>query len=676
MKITLVMVLKNEGRTVRKAIESVLSIVDEAVIAIDDKTKDNTREEVHKALGNKYTQFYDFTFKDDFASLRNEFTAKANHEWVFILDGHEYLDQSCLPLLKELKNAPPQDIQIFDFNIYDPQNGQYFQQPRLFRKGIQYELPIHNVISQREKRISMPQIVIYHDQPEGRYQERREQRRKMNIKGLKEKANKGDVRSMYYLADAFRELGDLKNAEHWFKKYIPKSNFPHERYAARICMALIRMKEEKLDEAESYLVDCFGDDVNLNEHLFLMGDIKYKQKNYYRAVYYYRLATTIKIPEIFLIINKDCYTWFPWYKLALAYIMMNDLDGIRECINKGKQLAPERDEFFEIEAKIQERIKVHDLKKKGKLYIVASIPQFIEPYIKAFVDSGDYYIRFEQKFDPQNADNADVIFCEWADHNAIAVSNFNTKAKKIIRIHAYEVFSDLIDKINFYNVDQLIFVANHIKDYFIKRIEGWEVDLKTTVISNGIDLDRFQIAPNKKANNKIAWAGFISNKKGAVLLLHTAQNLPDYEFHVCGTFQERDVQYLFENHSPKNLILYPWQEDLNRFFVDKTYILNTSPREGCPVSVLEGMACGLRPLVYDWIGAKNFFNATWSDLDVLKRILLDQTVNFKYYRKFIESNFDFKEKKQAIKNIIDYYMPIIEEKDHARKNNKVAVQAV
>ena len=113
------------------------------------------------------------------------------------------------------------------------------------------------------------------------------------------------------------------------------------------------MKEEKFDEAEKYLVDCFGDDVNLNEHLFLMGDIKYKQENYYRAVYYYRLATTIKMPEIFLIINKDCYTWLPWYKLALAYIMMNDLDGIRECINKGKQLAPERDEFFEIEAGVE-----------------------------------------------------------------------------------------------------------------------------------------------------------------------------------------------------------------------------------------------------------------------------------------------------------------------------------
>ena len=82
---------------------------------------------------------------------------------------------------------------------------------------------------------------------------------------------------------------------------------------------------------------------------------------------------------MFLIISKACYGWLPWYRLALAYGMMNDLDGVRECIIKGKQLAPERDEFFELEDKIQQTVRLHDLKKKGKIYIVASLPRFITP---------------------------------------------------------------------------------------------------------------------------------------------------------------------------------------------------------------------------------------------------------------------------------------------------------
>jgi len=671
MKITLVMVLKDEARTIRKAIESVLPIVDEAVIAIDKSTTDKTKEEAHKVLGNKYTQWYEFDFEDDFSKARNEYIAKANHEWVLILDGHEYIDQSCLPFLKEIKKNPPKNVQIFDFNIYEPRDGRYFQQPRLFKSAIRYELPIHNMIRQRDYRLSMPQVTIWHNQPDDRYKARREQRRKMNLKGLTEKANKGDVRSMYYLADAFYELGDLKNAAHWFKKYIPKSDFPHERYTARIRMAVITERLGDDEQAEKYAMYCFDDEVNLNEHLIFLGDLKYKQKNYYRAIYFYRLAAVIKIPEMFLIVSKACYTWIPWYKLAMAYGMMNDLDGVRECIIKGKQLAPERDEFFELEDQIQKTIKVHNLKKKGKVYIVASLPRFIEPIFKDFVEKGDYYVRFDQQFNPYNAENADVIFCEWADHNAIAVSNFNSKAKKIIRIHAYEVFSDFIDKINFQNIDALVFVANHIKKYFMKRAHGID-DIKTTVISNGVDLNKFTIPSKKKPNNKIAYAGYISNKKGAVLLLHTVHNFPEYEFHVAGTFQEPDVQELFERRKSENLFLYPWQEDLNSFFADKTYIINTSPREGCPVAVLEGMAAGLMPLVFRWDGVDDMFSWGWSSLKGLQELLY-RSVDFKANRAHIELKFDFKEKKTQIKNLIDSH---IKEKDDVRENDQTAVQAV
>jgi hypothetical protein len=642
--------------------------VDEAVIAIDNKTIDKTKEEVKKALGNKYASFFEFDFKDDFSALRNEYIEKANHEWVLILDGHEYLDQSCLPYLKQLKKEVGEkhtSTQVFDFNIYEPADSSYFQQPRLFRSAVRYELPIHNIIRQRENRTSLPQVVIYHDQPIDRYNQRKEQRKKMNLKGLKEKADKGDVRSMYYLADAHYELKDMKNAEHWFKKYIPKSDFPHERYDARIRMALIYFGRGDYDGAAQYLIDCFDDEVNLNEHLLLMGDIKYKQENYYR------LATTVEMPQLFLILNKDSYTWLPWYRLALAYIMLSDIDGVRECINKGKQLAPEREEFFELEDKLQERVKMHNLKKKGKLYVVASLPQFIQPYVQAFTEGdGDYYVRFDQKFNPKNADNADVIFCEWADANAIAVSNFETKAKKIVRVHAYEVFTDFIDKTNFYNIDQLIFVAGHIRDYFKERVDGWDLDIETTIISNGVDLSKFSIANDKKINNNIAWSGFISNKKGANLLLSLVPDFPEYNFHICGTFQEKDIAYLFENSKYDNLILYPWQDDLNAFFADKTFILNTSPREGCPVAALEGMAAGLQPVIYDWIGAGNIFKDTWNSRVQLAD-MISKPVDFKKNREFVELKYDFKEKKQAIKNLINSY--IIEEKENVRKDNQIAV---
>ena len=46
--IALAMILKNEAETVEKAIESVLSFVDEIVVGIDENTSDSTEEIVRK----------------------------------------------------------------------------------------------------------------------------------------------------------------------------------------------------------------------------------------------------------------------------------------------------------------------------------------------------------------------------------------------------------------------------------------------------------------------------------------------------------------------------------------------------------------------------------------------------------------------------------------------------
>ena len=647
MKITLVMMLKNEVQGVRKAIESVYSIIDDVVIGIDNSTTDNTLDEVRGALGSKNRSIHHFDFKDDFSAIRNFLIEKANHEWVLILDGHEYLDPQSLIFLKQLKKTNIGNIEIFDVNVMETKKGStIFQQPRLFKKHIKYELAIHNVIAIMKNRTSLPQVNIIHDQPLERLLARKEQRKKMNIKGLKEKAESGDARSMYYLAGTYYEMGDFRNAKKWLLKYIPKSDFHHERYEARVQLSLIYLRDGTLDAAEKILLDCFKDDVVLNEHLILLGDIAYKREAYHQAVSFYRAASSFKLPDLFLILKEEAYTWLPWYKIAQCACMTNNVALLKESIRKGKQFAPDREDFFKMETILNKKLEGVK-KKKGNLYVIASLPIFIEPYLLRF--DKDYNIMFEARFNPDTAERADVIFCDWADYNAIAMSHSDVKAKKIIRLHAYEAYNGFLNKIDFNNVDKVIFVADHIKNHVIKN-----GDLKAEVISNGVDLGKFQIAKEKEFNNKIAWSGYICNKKGAVLLLTVAKSLPDYEFHVCGTFQEADVRILFETKKPDNLFLYPWQEDLNSFFADKTFILNTSPREGCPVSVLEGMACGLTPLVYNWIGSEKYLNlhSIWENIEELE-VLLKSPRKFNDNRTIVKERYDFEDKLNSLENVID-----------------------
>ena len=222
----------------------------------------------------------------------------------------------------------------------------------------------------------------------------------------------------------------------------------------------------------------------------------------------------------------------------------------------------------------------------------------------------------------------------------MAIAGHQTLAKKILRLHSYEAYTDLLPQIDLEAFDAIVFVASHVKRYVLERLQYTPFDNQVHIIPNGADLTRFRIAPGKQKNKKIAYAGYVSNKKGAIMLLALANQFREYEFHIAGKFQERDIQYLFKEKNPGNIYDHGWTNDLNAFFADKTYILNCSPREGMPVALLEGMAAGLQPLIYDWVGADNYFKRDyiWKNFAQLRK-MLGTPYNPDQYRTYIEGAF-------------------------------------
>lgn len=277
----------------------------------------------------------------------------------------------------------------------------------------------------------------------------------------------------------------------------------------------------------------------------------------------------------------------------------------------------------------------------SEIYVLARSDSFIKPLI----ENWDAYLSTES-FDPKIADGSKIIWCDFANNIAVAVADYECGARKFLRIHAGDAFGESIKYIDFSKFEKVIFVAKHIKDYVENKFGKIP---NSILIPNGVKLNG-QFAQKEK-NNKIAYAGQLSRKKGIGEFFLIANELPEYEFHVAGKFIEDDVAEYFNKRKPDNVILYPFQYDINEWFKDKTYILNTSLRESQAMSVIDGMAVGLKPLVYNWIGADKIYSKTFKNIKEL-RGLLEEPYEPEIYREFVERHYDFKDTLKQIENLL------------------------
>jgi len=274
---------------------------------------------------------------------------------------------------------------------------------------------------------------------------------------------------------------------------------------------------------------------------------------------------------------------------------------------------------------------------KTDIYVLTSSRNFIDPLIKRWEKAGNNVFATSEQFNPLVADNAKIIFCEWLRQDAIAASKYECKAKKILRLHAYEAFTPLIHYVDFSKFDVVIFIAEHIKDYVESKVGKLP---NAVVIPVGINVNNYTLR-NNHWNKKIAYAGEISRKKGAGELMMLAKSLPDYEFHIAGKFNEEDTAQYFNENKPNNMYSYPYSYDLNGWLQDYTFFINTSLREGNPVTVQQAMACGLKPLIRDWVGAKQIYNGnTFSNIEQLKT-LLQEPYEPEEYRRIVAEKFNF-----------------------------------
>ncbi|WP_041082063.1 glycosyltransferase [Thermotoga profunda] len=260
---------------------------------------------------------------------------------------------------------------------------------------------------------------------------------------------------------------------------------------------------------------------------------------------------------------------------------------------------------------------------------------------------------------------ADIVWLEWANEMAVAITNNLPKGtKKIIcRLHRYEAFANYTRNINWKNVDRLILVAEHIgdvlKEYHSNAYEKFRD--KIVVVPNGLDLCKFDFRPRGHGYN-IAIVALINHRKDPAAWLQVIGYLkqidPRYTLHIAGSFQEIHYQNYFEHFIKEadleeNVKLYGHIKDIAKFLEDKNYILSTSIHEGHPYNIMEAMARGIKPIIHNYEGAK----VQWPEKLVYNFIfeipkIIESEYSSERYRKHVEDNYSLERQMEKILYLI------------------------
>ena len=257
---------------------------------------------------------------------------------------------------------------------------------------------------------------------------------------------------------------------------------------------------------------------------------------------------------------------------------------------------------------------------------------------------------------------SDISWFEWCTNLAVAASKKAKVCRNIVRLHRYEAYEQWPRLVDWSNIDVLVTVGNAVT---LEALQGQVGDIEnlTSVVSvpNGINLQRFPLVDRRRGKN-IAFLGNLRMVKNPALVLQCMQKLNyidrEYRLFFGGGFQDRVLEqylrHMVEALGLRDVVFFDgWQGDVSAWLGDKHYIVSASICEGHPVGILEGMACGLKPVIHNFLGAEQIFPSEF--LFNIAEEFCEQIVGGDYepwkYRGFVEEEYSLERQLGRINDI-------------------------
>jgi tetratricopeptide (TPR) repeat protein len=272
------MIVRNEEANLPACLHSVADLVHEIVI-VDTGSTDRTR-----AVADSFNaRVFDFPWVDDFAAARNESVRHATGDWVFWLDGDEWLTEENRERLRAVLAGLTDELAAYAMTqccrmVGEAADAVMMEQVRLFRRHPQvaWQYRVHEQIQPAVERLGgrvyPTGVVIEHSGYADEATYRRKLGRNLRLLWLEEAERPGDPFTLFNLGWTHQCQGDVAAALPFYRRSLERApagtSFRPKLYA------LLARGHHWLGERPAALEACragrqsYPDDVEL---LFLEG---------------------------------------------------------------------------------------------------------------------------------------------------------------------------------------------------------------------------------------------------------------------------------------------------------------------------------------------------------------------------------------------------------------------
>ncbi|MEU1122683.1 glycosyltransferase [Streptomyces sp. NPDC005899] len=216
-------------------------------------------------------------------------------------------------------------------------------------------------------------------------------------------------------------------------------------------------------------------------------------------------------------------------------------------------------------------------------------------------------------------DWADTVFLDWSVGPAAMLTTIDPgDTRVVVRLHSYEAFTRWPHMTDFSRVDDLIFVAPHVKDLVTSLVPQLRADgaPRMHVLDNAMDLSDFVRPKAPEARFNLGLIGVSQVAKDPLWAIDVLRRVREkderYRLLLVGGDMDpktskatSDYRAAFERElkplvaSGAVVRLGP-TDDVPAMLTDIGVILSSSVREGCHVGLMEGAASGAVPVARDW----------------------------------------------------------------------------